>query len=100
MYDTTQSADLAQESAEAATQRSNYAKHRVGPLESHTDAVDRLHNRLAHAHALLSMIGGEGAPIFQGKNETIQSDYIDCIESLISAARVDADIAIKIRAGS
>ncbi|HET7064224.1 MAG TPA: hypothetical protein VFI49_08085 [Rudaea sp.] len=94
MYDATQSADLAQQSAEASTQRSNFATHRVGPLESHTAAVDRLHSRLAHAHALLSVIGGEGAEIFRGKNATIQSDYVECIENLISAARVDADIVI------
>ncbi len=55
----------------AADATSNWLKHRVGPLETYDQPVDRLNWRLAQASALLNMINGDGLEHFQTMNESL-----------------------------
>lgn len=91
---------LLSEVAEHSLQQSNYATHRVGPMETHTDAADRLAARLDMAYAMSYMITGEGHSHFSGANDRIQNDYLWCISQLIAAAKVDAAIVVANHGGT
>ncbi len=77
-----------------ADEQSDLAGYRVGALETHDSAVDRLTWRLSQAHAMLVMINGEGLKPFQVLNDNLQMDYLSAIDQLVSAARVDGALAI------
>jgi len=92
MNDNSYCQKLIEEAGSAANVLSTHLKYRVGPLESTCEADGRLYLRLRHAHALLSMITGQGAIAFSNLNDAIRDDYLCCVKDLVSAMEVDAQI--------
>jgi hypothetical protein len=75
---------------EAADGLSKMYGVRIGALETHTSAGDRLTWRLNQAEAMLAVVTGEGSETFHNYVGIVKDHYLCAVRELISAAHADA----------
>lgn len=78
---------------ELTNQRYMSELHHTGPAETFWNPRDRFERRMSQAYAMLTVIGAEGLESFDDLNDSIRMDYIQAIQDLIGAARIDGELA-------